>query len=61
MGPKPLLLTEEDLQSFYKLKPEQAKRLAKALTPRGWGLGANNPLFSRPEVEKAIKKGVHRA
>lgn len=58
---RPLFLNTDDLQSFYKLKPEQAKRLAKALTPRGWGLGPNNPLFSRPEVEKAIKKGVHRA
>lgn len=61
MGPKPLFLTEEDLGIFYKLKPEQAKRIAKKLTPRGWGLGAKNPLFSRPEVEKAIKEGVHRA
>lgn len=53
-GPRPLFLTKSDISLFYKVDNRKVEAIVRKLRPVGVHTG--NKLYSRPDVEKEIKK-----
>ena len=54
---KPLMLTREQIEKYYKLSAEESIELCEKLDSVGFYERTDNPLFSRKDVEKEIKNG----
>ena len=56
MTAKPLVMTRGQVEKYYKLSTEESVSLCDGLEAVGFYERTDNPLFSRKDIEKELKK-----
>ena len=56
MSAKPLVMTREQVEKWYHLSTEESVNLCDRLEAVGFYERTDNPLFSRRDIEKELKK-----
>lgn len=56
-GPKPIMMTLEQANSWFGTPMEKLEKLAEGLDQVGFYLRKNNPLYPTEQLEERIKNG----